>query len=120
MHGTTAPAAGATNPNEGGGNSGGGGGGGNNSLDPFTRKSSVKKLGKHQKKQQGSSRFRNQPHVEIQPLSLLKGQYMAQLFWFCWNVCMLEFSVTLFLQNLYSNLFLFLSVLLFLYFSIFN
>lgn len=73
MHGTTAPAAGATNPNGGGENGGGGGGSGNNSLDPFTRKSSVKKLGKHPKKQQGSSRFRNQPHVEIQPLSLLKG-----------------------------------------------
>jgi len=42
------------------------------SLDPFTRKSSVKKISKGQKKQQGSSRFRTKPNVEIQPLALLK------------------------------------------------
>lgn len=42
-------------------------------VDPFTRKSSVKKIVKGQKKQQGSSRFRNKPNVEIQPLALLKG-----------------------------------------------
>lgn len=43
-------------------------------IDPFTRKSSVKKLVKGQvKKQQGSSRFRTKPGQEIQPLTLLKG-----------------------------------------------
>lgn len=45
---------------------------GDGHIDPFTRKSSVKKIGKHPKKQQGSSRFRNQPHVELQPLTPLK------------------------------------------------
>ena len=44
-----------------------------NSVDPFTRKSSVKKVIKGPKKQQGSSRFRSKPCVEIQPLTLLKG-----------------------------------------------
>ena len=83
MHGTAAPQPGANNKaNE------GGGGGGNNSLDPFTRKSSVKKLGKHPKKQQGSSRFRNNPNVEIQPLPLLKGIFNV-IFW----------SVSLFVMN---------------------
>lgn len=65
---TTAPAAGAAKTTEENKSSNG-----NNSLDPFTRKSSVKKLGKHPKKQQGSSRFRNQANVEIQPLAPLKG-----------------------------------------------
>lgn len=64
---TTAPAAGAAKTTEENKSSNG-----NNSLDPFTRKSSVKKLGKHPKKQQGSSRFRNQANVEIQPLAPLK------------------------------------------------
>jgi len=63
MHGTAAPAPGANNKANEGSNS--------NNLDPFTRKSSVKKLGK--KKQQGSSRFRNQPNVELQQLTPLKG-----------------------------------------------
>lgn len=48
------------------------GSGGSGSVDPFTRKSSVKKIVKGQKKQQGSSRFRTKPNVEIQPLALLK------------------------------------------------
>lgn len=44
-----------------------------NSLDPFTRKSSVKKIVKGQvKKQQGSSRFKTKPPAEIQPLANLK------------------------------------------------
>jgi len=41
-------------------------------VDPFTRKSSVKKVVKGTKKQQGSSRFKTHPIVELQPLSLLK------------------------------------------------
>ena len=46
-----------------------------NSVDPFTRKSSVKKIVKNQiKKQQGSSRFKSKPSQEIQPLALLKGK----------------------------------------------
>jgi len=49
------------------------GGGGNNLLDPFTRKSSVKKIVKGQtKKQQSSSRYKTKPVVELQPLTLLK------------------------------------------------
>ena len=43
------------------------------SLDPFTRKSSVKKIIKGQKKQQGSSRFRTKGTQELIPLALLKG-----------------------------------------------
>lgn len=58
-----------------------GGGGGDaaksgGGVDPFTRKSSVKKIIKYPKKQQGSSRFRSTPNVEIQPLALLKGMYV--------------------------------------------
>lgn len=49
-----------------------GSGGSGGSVDPFTRKSSVKKIVKGQKKQQGSSRFRTKPNIEIQPLALLK------------------------------------------------
>lgn len=46
---------------------------GKDSLDPFTRKSSVKKIVKGQvKKQQGSSRFKTKPPAEIQPLANLK------------------------------------------------
>lgn len=46
---------------------------GGNSLDPFTRKSSVKKIVKGQvKKQQGSSRFKTKPPAEIQQLDNLK------------------------------------------------
>ncbi|XP_065056297.1 serine/threonine-protein phosphatase 2A 56 kDa regulatory subunit epsilon isoform-like isoform X1 [Rhopilema esculentum] len=41
-------------------------------LDPFTRKTSVKKIMKGQKKQQGSSRFRTKGTQELVPLSLLK------------------------------------------------
>ncbi|XP_065661897.1 serine/threonine-protein phosphatase 2A 56 kDa regulatory subunit epsilon isoform isoform X3 [Hydra vulgaris] len=41
-------------------------------VDPFTRKSSVKKIVKSQKKQQGSSRFKTTPVAELQPLTLLK------------------------------------------------
>ena len=44
-----------------------------NSIDPFTRKSSVKKIVKNTKKQQGSSRFKTTPVTELQPLTLLKG-----------------------------------------------
>ena len=48
---------------------------GKESLDPFTRKTSVKKILKGQKKQQGSSRFRTKGTPELVPLSLLKGIY---------------------------------------------
>ena len=95
MQGTTAPAAGATNPNGGGEKEGDKGG--KDSLDPFTRKSSVKKLGKHPKKQQGSSRFRNQPHVEIQPLSLLKGVSYKS---FCFFNNLYIRGTKLFLENI--------------------
>ena len=85
MPGPPAPAGGGTtdtNTNkhmEGGGSGdtgGGSGGGGTNSMDPFTRKSSVKKLTKHSKKQQSSSRFRTSPNIELQPLTLLRGKFV--------------------------------------------
>lgn len=79
-HGPPTSAEG-TNTNEDkemeGGDSGAKTGGGGGSLDPFTRKSSVKKLTKQPKKQQGSSRFRTAPNVELQPLALLKGMYIV-------------------------------------------
>ena len=49
-------------------------------LDPFTRKTSVKKVIKGQKKQQGSSRFRTKGTQELTPLTLLKGMVCLQLF----------------------------------------
>ena len=42
-------------------------------VDPFTRKSSVKKVVKGNKKQQGSSRFKTKPNVELVQLATLKG-----------------------------------------------
>ena len=42
-------------------------------ADPFTRKSSVKKVVKGNKKQQGSSRFKTKPNVELVQLATLKG-----------------------------------------------
>lgn len=45
-------------------------------LDPFTRKTSVKKVIKGQKKQQGSSRFRTKGTQELTPLTLLKGMLL--------------------------------------------
>lgn len=42
-------------------------------IDPFTRKSSVKKVVKGNKKQQGSSRFKTKPNVELVQLATLKG-----------------------------------------------
>ena len=42
-------------------------------VDPFTRKSSVKKVVKGNKKQQGSSRFKTKPNVELIQLATLKG-----------------------------------------------
>ena len=49
---------------------------GKEAVDPFTRKTSVKKILKGQKKQQGSSRFRNKGTPELVPLSLLKGKVL--------------------------------------------
>ena len=51
-------------------------------LDPFTRKTSVKKVIKGQKKQQGSSRFRTKGTQELTPLTLLKGMFLFT-FVFC-------------------------------------
>ena len=42
-------------------------------VDPFTRKSSVKRVVKGNKKQQGSSRFKTKPNVELVQLATLKG-----------------------------------------------
>lgn len=76
VYGQPASTGGNTNVNK---TMDGGGGGSANpaagGVDPFTRKSSVKKLTKQPKKQQGSSRFRTAPKVELQHLSLLKGMY---------------------------------------------
>ena len=65
--GSTMPVHGATS------------GQGKEGIDPFTRKTSVKKILKGQKKQQGSSRFRTKGQRELVQLSLLKG-YESSIF----------------------------------------